>query len=202
MGKFYKPLSIKEVQKWLSVCWEDRRAGQLLSAATDWSPQRYQHVAEGVEDSWRAAGLSPMLEGEKIPASMKNGSGNRRGTRQVHQQGAKVDAGPLSSETPSRLGHCRAVLIPSINPSRKCPPSPAQRQVFQLRTRVTTIALSLCPRKQTVFSSPSRLPFSPGQRLLSMRQGRSEPWGWREEGGPFSTDIFGVELTAAMYTST
>lgn len=79
-----------------------------------------------------------MLEGEKIPVSMKDGSGNRRGvTRQVHQQEVKVGAGLLSSRASLHLGRCRAELptlwsglLPSINPSRKCPPSPAEASLL------------------------------------------------------------------------
>lgn len=68
---------------------------------------------------------------------MKDDSGNRRGTRQGHQQEAKVGAGPLSSRTSLQLGRCRAELptlwsglLPSINPSRKCPPSPAEASLL------------------------------------------------------------------------
>lgn len=134
---------------------------------------------------------------------MKNGSGNRRGTRQVHQQGAKVDAGPLSSETPSRLGHCRAVLIPSINPSRKCPPSPAQR-------RGKSFSWEPESPPQLFPFVPENKPFSEAHLVcLSLLDRGSSPWdkgdlnpGAGERRGPFSTEIFGVELTAATYTST
>lgn len=128
---------------------------------------------------------------------MKNGSGNRRGTWQVHQQGAKVDTGRFL-HTWATVGRCWSLqlilpgnVLPALRRGKSFswePESPPQLFPFV----------------------PENKPFSQAHLVcLSFLDRGSSPWdkgdlnpGAGERRGPFSPEIFGVELTAAMYTST